>query len=352
MTILVHHIGALGDTIVTIPALRAVRAAWPAADVVMLHDAPRRPGPGVVSPARVLEGTGLVDRFLPYARDLGGPALVAELWRVWRSVRALAPAAAVFVGPSERDASALRRDRALLRSAGVRRFVGFGAAPRSPAGEGLRKLARLAQDGVATAADASWLSLPFLTVTPADLAAVDTWLDEMQAPRGRLIAIAPETRMNAKLWPAERFAEIGRRLVERGWWPILIGAGVGPGSAGGWVERWRGGGDAGGRWDVPHSAALLSRCALYVGVDSGLAHLAAAVRCRTVVLTSGLFELGQWDPLGDGHTVLRHRTPCERCRVSECPVAGHPCMTGLSIDCVWDAVQRGLATAAASGEAR
>jgi ADP-heptose:LPS heptosyltransferase len=306
----------------------------------------------VVSPARVLEGTGLVDRFLPYARDLRGPALLAELWRVWRSVRALAPQAAVFVGPSERDASALRRDRALLRSAGIRRFVGFGAAPASPAGEGLRKLARLAQDGVAAAGDRSWLTPPFLPVAPADLAAVDAWLDALPAPRGRLIAIAPETRMAAKLWPAERFAEVGRRFVADGWWPILLGAGVGPGAATGWVERWRGGVDAGGRWDVPHSAALLSRCALYVGVDSGLAHLAAAVECPAVVLTSGLFEPGQWDPLGDGHTVLRHRTPCERCRASECPVAGHPCMTGLSIDEVWAAVQRSLAAAAAVCDAR
>ena len=346
MTILVHHIGALGDTIVTIPALRAVRAAWPGAAVVMLHDAPRRPGPGVVSPARVLEGTGLVDRFLPYARDLGGAALVAELWRVWRSVRALAPAAAVFVGPSERDALALRRDRALLRSAGVRRFAGFGAAPASPVGEGARKLARLARDGVATAADPAWLATPLLAVAPADLAAVDAWLEANRAPRGRLIAVAPETRMHAKLWPADRFADVGRRLVADGWWPILLGAGVGPGSATGWADRWHGGLDAGGRWDVPHSAALLSRCALYVGVDSGLAHLAAAVRCPTVVLTSGLFEPGQWDPLGDGHAVLRHRTPCERCRASDCPVAGHPCMTGLAVDAVWDAVQRRLAVPA------
>ena len=346
MTILVHHVGSLGDTIVTIPALRALKAEWPEARLVLLHDGGTPTRPEAVPSSAVLGGTSLIDQFVPYARHHRGVVLARELVRVWQTVRRLRPWAAVFVGPSERAASALRRDLALYRLAGVRRFYGFrdGVAGREDRGgedrwhEAVRKLDRLARDGIRSASDARWLLPPLVDIDAGDRAAVDGWLDAVGAPAGRLVAVGPETLMASKLWPKARFVEIGRRLLAAGWCPVLVGAGRGEGAADDWVAQWGGGHDAAGRWSVGESAALLSRCRAFVGVDSGVAHLSAAVARPAVVLTSGRADIGQWDPLGTGHVVLRHRTPCERCRAYVCPVAGHPCMTGVPVDDVWSAV--------------
>ncbi len=351
MTILVHHVGSLGDTIVTIPALRALRAEWPEARIVLLHDAGSMARPEAAPSSAVLRATTLVDEFVPYARHRRGVALALEVARVWRAILRLAPWAAVFVGPSQRAPSAIRRDRAMYRLAGVRRLYGFGLGPParadeaqdgSRAHEAVRKLERLARDGVASAIDPRWLVPPLVDVEAADLRLVDTWLDEVAAPSGRLVAVGPETLMASKLWPPASFVDIGRRLLANGWCPVLVGSGHGEGAGNDWVQQWGGGLDAAGRWSVPESAALLSRCRSYVGVDSGVAHLAAAVTCPAVVLTSGRADIGQWNPLGPGHIVLRHRTPCEGCGERVCPVAGHPCMTGLSVDDAWAALTRVL----------
>ena len=96
--------------------------------------------------------------------------------------------------------------------------------------------------------------------------------------------------------------------------------------------------NAAGEFSVAGSAALLSECSLLIGLDTGTTHLAAAVGVPCVVIQSANSYAGHWDPLGDSHTVLRHEMPCAGCLCTECPVAGHPCMTGISVDEVWQAV--------------
>lgn len=356
MTILLHHVGSLGDSIVTIPALRAVRAEWPSARLVLLHDVEHTSRPERAPASAVFGATGLVDECLPYARDLRGAALAREALRIWWTIRRLAPAAAIFLGPSQRAPSAIRRDAAMYRSAGVPRLIGFHVCPagsstgpvdRGAPHEAVRKLERLQRDGIARARTLDWFALPLLPPDPAATAAVDAWLSAHDASARRLVAVAPETLMTSKLWPAARFVELGRRIVAEGWCPVLVGTGHGDGAAADWVVQWGGGLDAAGKWTVPQSTALLERCAAYVGVDSGVAHLAAAVGCPTVVLTSGRADLGQWDPLGDGHVVLRHRTTCEGCAAVTCAVDGHPCMTGLSVDAAFSALVSVLADASA-----
>jgi hypothetical protein len=48
--------------------------------------------------------------------------------------------------------------------------------------------------------------------------------------------------------------------------------------------------------------------------------------------------------LGDHHIILRHRVPCGGCRLiaDPCPVLGHPCIEGISVDVVWGAIQEML----------
>jgi ADP-heptose:LPS heptosyltransferase len=68
-------------------------------------------------------------------------------------------------------------------------------------------------------------------------------------------------------------------------------------------------------------AALLARGALYLGNDSGITHLAAAVGTRTVALF-GPSNMQQWAPRGARVTVLSRRvdcSPCETVAMKNCP---------------------------------
>jgi len=139
-----------------------------------------------------------------------------------------------------------------------------------------------------------------LGVSPAP--APRLWLDaEAQEradhllPRSTpILAIGPTANWTGKEWPAERFADLARRLT--GPAGVLPGARVAVFAAGPEVERARPVLDAlgdtaidlTGRTDPLAAAACIQRAALYVGNDSGLMHIAAAVGTPTV----GLFGPG------------------------------------------------------------
>jgi ADP-heptose:LPS heptosyltransferase len=81
---------------------------------------------------------------------------------------------------------------------------------------------------------------------------------------------------------------------------------------------------------IDELAALMERANLFVGADSGPAHLAAAVGTPAVVLFSGTNDSRQWRPAGRDVRVVQHPTVCAPCHRETCPVEGHPCMERLS----------------------
>jgi ADP-heptose:LPS heptosyltransferase len=91
----------------------------------------------------------------------------------------------------------------------------------------------------------------------------------------RSVAIAPGARLDEKCWPSDRFAQVAFTLEKAdGLTPVQLGAPGDPGFAGG-VNLI-------GRTTLRQAAAVIERCVLLLGNDSGLAHLAAAVAVPVV----------------------------------------------------------------------
>ncbi|MEZ5288451.1 MAG: hypothetical protein R2712_27315 [Vicinamibacterales bacterium] len=243
----------------------------------------------------------------------------------------------MFVGPSERSASAIRRDRRILGSAGVRGLVGFHAIEPLPGEhEALRKLRRLEDDGIAVdRADA--LAAPLLPVDDGASRRVEARLTARGETPGRLVAIGIGTRMRSKLWPANRFIEIGARLVASGHVPVVMGGASERASAEAMVSAW-GKGLASAGCTASRTARRCWRRARRTSVWTPVRRTwrrpsAAARWCSTVVAPRA--DNG---PAGGNPVVLRHMVPCEGCLLPECPVNGHPCMHGLDVDRVWHAL--------------
>ncbi len=93
-----------------------------------------------------------------------------------------------------------------------------------------------------------------------------------------------------------------------------------------------------GETTLGEAMGVLHRCRLVVGNDSGLIHLAAALG-RPVVTLFGPTDPCLTGPLGPGHQFLRHPTECSPCRYRACPI-DHRCMAGISVDQVYEAIQR------------
>jgi heptosyltransferase-2 len=103
--------------------------------------------------------------------------------------------------------------------------------------------------------------------------------------RGRpAAAILPASyAMAEKRWPAAHFGALGSHLLERGLTPLVF-VGPGEGRLGHEVAGRAGGTLVPSAWALDEVAAVLAGCAVAVGNDSGLTHLAAAVGCPTVAL--------------------------------------------------------------------
>ena len=143
-----------------------------------------------------------------------------------------------------------------------------------------------------------------------------------------VLVIAPGSGAREKNWPEEFFLAV----VE--WWRQAVNGAVvlltGP------VEEERGGTDrlrhrciVASDLTLSRAAALLARCDVYLGNDSGITHLAAIAGVRTVALF-GPSNARQWAPRGRRVTIVSRNIECSPCQIpmmKSCP--HHACLSEL-----------------------
>jgi heptosyltransferase-2 len=143
----------------------------------------------------------------------------------------------------------------------------------------------------------------------------------------------------AKRWPVGAWKALITRFLDADWRVVVVG-GIEDASLSRNLEphdRLR---DWTGSLTVTQTTALLERADLFIGSDSGPAHLAASAGTLSVILFSGTNETRQWRPWSRHSLVLRHRVPCRPCHQKVCPLADHPCMSGLAADRVYRGAMR------------
>jgi ADP-heptose:LPS heptosyltransferase len=154
-----------------------------------------------------------------------------------------------------------------------------------------------------------------------------------------LLAVHLGAGTSAKRWPSRHWKDLIGRFLGDGWRVLLVGGpdDVAVGAAMGRHERLR---DWTGQLRLTETAALLERADFFIGSDSGPAHVAASAGIPSVVLFSGTNRPRQWRPWSRRTMILRNRVACRPCHQKVCPLADHPCMTGLTPDRVFRASQR------------
>jgi len=350
--VLVYRIGSLGDTIVALPAIHAVRQHYRSDHLALLCD--RASVGGAVLARVLLERSGLFDEYLEYE---GGLATGTRWQRIGRFARLLKAVRAgryrtlVYLAPSVRSRSRIRRDRRFFRAAGIREFVGLGltpgrarpqpGAPMSPQPrEADLLMQRLSLSGV----EAPSPGRIDLALTRDERRRAEQWRAEQPDDGGRpWLALGPGSKMPVKVWPLDRFVEVTRRLIDRyDVWPVVFGGPEDRGHGTQLVQACGRGAVAAGDLDPRLSAAAMEPCAAYLGNDTGTMHLAASVGLRTVVLFTARDWPGKWDPPGAGHVILRRDIDCAGCMLTECIERGMECILSLQVDEVERACRRVL----------
>jgi ADP-heptose:LPS heptosyltransferase len=309
--------GDLGDTLLTVPAMRAVRRQFPASKLVVMAKA---------APALYVRELGLADEVididkhaLDRLRSLANPVTAARLLRlIIRLRRAHYGQLLIFQHLTTRWGALKYALLSLATGAPVRAGLdngrgwflthrvadrGFGATHESQ--YWLQVAAQLGARGEVL------LEAPVSDADRCDAAAL---LSGAGISGHRILALHPGVGWYGpgRQWGPTRFAEAAALILQRV--PMkcivvgteadqeaadLVAVRLGP-------KAW----NLVGRTTTGQLAAVLERSALLLSNDSGVAHLAAAVHTRTLTVFGPSNDLA-WRPLGGD--VISSDVPCRPC---------------------------------------
>lgn len=309
----------LGDVILSLPAVRDIRRAWPAArlsvvarpSVAPLYEAVPEvdailPALGLIEEARALSQG--FDLAVLLTNSLGTAAAAAwagipTRWGYATQGRALLLTRHAPVPTSVRGRSQVNYYRAMLGAMGL------------PAGEGLET-----------------------SMTPP-LA----WIEAGRAMigAGRFFGVAPgAAKGSAKQWPPDRFAAAADQLSgELGAKAVLLGS-AGDAEAAALVSKGMKAPSLNlcGRTDLRTFMGVVSCLDALVANDSGAMHLGAALGIPTVGVF-GPTNSDETHPVGRRAAFVRGVAECSPCRHTVCPI-DHRCMTSVAPETVVDTLLR------------
>ena len=134
-----------------------------------------------------------------------------------------------------------------------------------------------------------------------------------------IIGIHPGGGWSYKLWPVERFAALGDLLSQKYGAKVLVFAGPDEASLQDQLVN---------SMKLPpipvkniglrETAALIQRCHLYIGNDTGPMHIAAALGTRVVAIF-GPTDANRSGPYGDKHVVIAEKVECSPCHPGRKP---------------------------------
>lgn len=303
--ILVLDFGQLGDVVLSLPALRAIRARFPQSRITVAAGN---------AAARVIQMSGLADHILAVDRVKlrDGPKLqsLRTLLQLLLQVRRAGYSLVIdlhslsesnllgFLSGAPERLFAQRSGRALD-------FLGTLRAPAEQREQHQvdRYLSALRPLGIFSAP-----RIPELAALPEDDAAVAALLPPRQ-PGAPLIGLFPGASLAAKRWPLERFADLARRLQQDGAAIVVF---LGPEEA-----------DLAGparrlfsppttlldRLTLSQFVSAAAKLDLFVSNDTGPMHLAAAAGAPVLLLLGAPVREPYWfGPVGPRHRIIIRRS--------------------------------------------
>lgn len=140
------------------------------------------------------------------------------------------------------------------------------------------------------------------------------------------VVIHPGASAPSRRYPAEGFASAARRLVRESGWQVVFTGSRGERTLVDEIRRMMAAPSRSlaGRLSLPELAALLQDAPLLISNNTGPVHIAAAVGTPVVDLYA--LTNPQHTPWAVPHRVLFHDVECKYCYKSTCPAGHHDCL--------------------------
>jgi len=332
--ILIRSTNWIGDAIMTTPAVRTIRANFPAAQIAILAY------PWV---ADVFRASPHVDEVIIFDRD-GEHRGARGLWRLARQLAARNFDLAILLQNAFKAALIVRLAGIPLRagySRDGRRLLLTHPVKIRPE---IRKLHQvhyyqgLCRDlGMKLGSDQL-----FLQLAPA----AESWAKDFIAySEGRpVIGLNPGAAYGpAKCWPVERYGALAARLATELNAVIPVFGTAADAYTAGAIKAFapKQVVDLAGATSLAEAMALIGHCDAFVTNDSGLMHVAAAQNTPLVAIFGSTDQVAT-GPFSERAVVVRKELDCQPCFRTHCR-ADFRCMTEIGVDEVFAAVRQLLA---------
>ena len=320
--IVIKAVNWLGDVVMTLPAMRAVRRAFPEAYLAVLIKKEL---------ASFFDGDPRVDEVIPYSLA-SGLAGLNHRFKIVGELRSRHFDLGIAMPNSFQSAL-------WLTAAGIPRRAGYALDKRGPIlthkaapppdamdGHQSRYFLAMIRETLGVEGDPDDLAI---SPAPVHVASMREWLrNQRRRPDAPLIAMAPAAAYGpAKEWPAKNFASVIDGLAERiGAECVLVGA---PSERAKCEEvaalTASGAMVSAGATNIGELIALLSISSGFVGNDSGCMHLAGALGIPTVAIFGSTNPL-RTGPAGVRSRVIWHHLECSPCLARTCRFGHYHCL--------------------------
>lgn len=329
-SILLINTTALGDTLFSTPAIRAIRLAFPEARLISLASRTAK---------EVLLHNPNLDRIIDYPGRVNF-FFFFRLPKLLKTIREEQCDMAVILHGNDPDAVSL----AYL--AGARYRLGWRGSRLAfllthPLRFDIpkRHYIEIWRDHLSALGIKPRGTRMELTLSAEEMKGAENYLMKNRLSRDRLIGLHPfANRLREKRWPLDRVVELGTLLAAEGFSPILFGGIKEKEMADAMVVKSNGRMiSAAGQLALRQTMALIKRCALFITLDSGPLHIAQALGVPVVALF-GPSDPRVSGPLEGPAIVLKKEYDCSPCGRSPCPYQ-IACMESIQIADILKAVR-------------
>lgn len=290
MHILIIRPGAIGDTLLTLPVIQALRERYSAVHITLVGNATVLP---------LAHASGIVDEIYDYQETRWSLLFLTESSRHLRDVKL-----DMILKRTQLAICWLRDPDGLvgqnLRIAGIQQIIIAPGRPDTSTHRAMHIIPYLAETiGLTWQKPLHDISLPLTDITP-------------QEERTRLVTLHPGSGGASKCWPIEHFAEVIYYLWQQHRVAVLVLVGPAEQERFALLQSLLRAYPQPGRCEYLINAPLLlvaqrlqqSQC--YIGNDSGLTHLAAMLGLPTLALF-GPSDPIIWHPPGSSVTILHEQ---------------------------------------------
>lgn len=333
MQILIVKLSAIGDVIQALPALEAIKKAYPGSEITWVVEE---------AAAGILEGHPIIDKLLvskrkTWIRMLKKPgtfsAGISGLSGFLRTLRAVEYDIAI-------DLQGLLKSGILLGFARAKRKIGFDRTrelsylflnERLPAYD-LEKHALERYLDVARYLGAKDPAPACRLFISPEIERMRNRISTIRKEGERLVVINPVARWNTKLWLERNFAELADRLIQEKGAAVVFSGSPDDRAVNERILRsmrekavnWA------GETSLKELAALAVLTDLFITTDTGPMHLAAAAGARVLALF-GPTAPWRTGPYGPSHVILRSGIDCSPCFRRTCD-KNVICMRGIEVE--------------------